>query len=744
MAIDPTTGMEMADPALAVPEMSLSAPDTTDTDGKVVDRKPPEPDEKRRALVTSWIDRVKYAREFHDPAYQRMRADMDFALGLQWSNDRKDDRYMANLTLRVVQQKTAFLYAKNPRAICKRREKILNTVWDGSQAQLQSMQQAATMAAQTGMMGDPMVAQQMPQVMAVAQDAVAVHDAQKNLDAIAKTLELLYDYNIKEQVHPFKQMMKLVVRRAVTTGVGYVKLGFQRTMEKRPEIEARLQDTNQRLATLEQLASDMADGEIDDTSAQAEQLRLLAEDLAKQVEFVSREGLIFDYPSSTAIIPDTKCVHLREFLGAEWVAQEYTLAPGDVQQIYGVDVGSEFRAYRKSHNGASDLAAETQRRMAQREGKSGVADTDMCCIWEVFSKTDGMVYHLCDGYPDFLREPAAPSVYIERFFPWFALVFNECEHEGEIFPPSDVSLVRPMQMEFNRARQGLREHRVAARPKTIVAAGMLSDSDKRKLENHPNNAVLEISGIQPGQDVKTVLQAWQGPGIDPNVYEVEQLYSDIMRVTGVQEANLGGASGGTATESQIAEASRQTSMGSNIDDLDDLLSQLARAGGQILMKEVGEETARKIVGPGAIWPTLTRQDVAEELWLETEAGSTGRPNQAQEISNYNTIAPILMQIPGLDPEFLAREGLKRLDDKLDMTQAFKPMLPSITMMNAMKFPTAPGAGPVPGDPAGAAGAASSGAPGLPGEGGSPPPDQNQMFGGQGMEDPTGGPSGQPF
>lgn len=715
-------------PDMFAPEMSLSAADTTN--GKIMERDTPEVEEARAALVTQWTDKVKAAKAHWEPAFKRMHEDQDFAIGLQWSKDREDKRYQANITLRMVAQKTAFLYAKNPRAVAKRREKISHTVWDGTQAQLAQMQQGLMQTMQTGMAADPAMQGAMMQAAEVFQDADRVHKEAQQLDLIAKTLELLYDYNVSEQLHPFKQMMKMVVRRTITTGVGYVKIGFQRVMDKRPEVEAKIADISQRLATLERLSTDLADGEIDEMSAEAEQLRLTVKSLAEQVEFVVREGLTFDYPASTAIIPAINTVHLREFLGSDWVAQEYALTPDEVKEIYGVDVGSSFTAYSKlsgstrSNNGGTASAAADRLRNSSSESKDG-----RCTVWEIYSRKDGLVYEVCDGYPQFLREPRAPETDIDRFYPWFALAFNECEHEDEIFPPSDVRLMKDMQLEYNRARQGLREHRIAARPKTIVSSGMLDDEDITKLENHPANAVIEINGLQPGQDVKTVLQAFTGPGLDPNLYEINPIYEDVMRTTGVQEANLGGTSSGTATESQIAEASRQTSMGSNIDDLDDLLSQLAHAGGQILLKEVSAETAKKIVGVGAVWPELSRQEIAEDLWLEVEAGSTGRPNQAQEIANVERLMPILLQIPGLDPEQLATEVLRRLDDKMDIKRMFKPMTPSVTMMNAMTQPTLPGAGQQAGQEGGPAGAASSGAPGQPGQAGSAAPDQVQAMGG---------------
>lgn len=716
MAIDPMTGMEMD--TGGVPPMSLNAAPPS-ADGKTVQREAPEVSDARKALVTQWADDVKFAKGHWEKSFKRMREDMDFALGLQWSDKRDDPRYVANITLRMVAQKTAFLYAKNPKAVARRRERLLNTVWDGTQDQINIMMQAAQAVMMSGMPPTPEMMQASQEAMAILKDMKNVQDMSKQLDAIAKTLELLYAYNVSEQTHPFKQMMKMVVRRVITTGIGYVKIGFQRVMDRRPEVEARISDASEKLATLERLSADLADGEFDSYSAEAEQLRLLVKDLSNQVEFVSREGLVFDYPGSTSIIPDTKIIHLREFLGADWVAQEFILSPDQVQEIYGVDVGSNFTAYTKTKNNGGSAMQST---MAGgnpsniRENKKGD-----CLVWEIYSRKDGLVYHVCDGYHEFLREPASPEIYLERFYPWFALAFNECEHEEEIFPPSDVRLMRDQQLEYNRARQGLREHRIAARPMTAVASGMLDENDIKKLQEHPANAVIELNGLQPNQDVKSVLQSFTGPGIDPNLYEVNEVYTDVQRTTGVQEANLGGTANGTATESQIAEASRQTSMGSNIDDLDDLLTQLARAGGQILMKEVSTETVKKIVGPGAVWPELSRQEVAEEIWLEIEAGSTGRPNQAQEIANMERMAPLLFQIPGISPEFMGKELLRRLDDRVNLQNAFKPSNASIVMMNAMKGPMAPGSGMGPGAPAGPAGANT--APRPPGQAGSPPPDQ---------------------
>jgi hypothetical protein len=198
-------------------------------------------------------------------------------------------------------------------------------------------------------------------------------------------------------------------------------------------------------------------------------------------------------------------------------------------------------------------------------------------------------------------------------------------------------------------------------------------------------------------------------------------------------------------------------MGSNIDDIDDMLSGIARTGSQILLQECSVDTAKRVVGEGAVWPEMSKQQIADELWLKIEAGSTGRPNQAQEIANAERLFPLLMQLPGIKPEFLAKELIKRLDDKLDITQAFQSMLPSILAMNGMASrmgagmegpggpmggppgPPVPGAGPAQG-PAGAMNAPQGPPPGAqrpPGQVPGAPPG-NPMPGPPGLHIASGG------
>jgi hypothetical protein len=109
---------------------------------------------------------------------------------------------------------------------------------------------------------------------------------------------------------------------------------------------------------------------------------------------------------------------------------------------------------------------------------------------------------------------------------------------------------------------------------------------------------------------------------------------------------------------------------------------------------------------------LSKAEVARDLFLEIEAGSSGRPNQALELQNFERLAPILMQLPGIKPAFLVKQALKRLDDRVDVDEAIADGLPSVTSMNSGKLPGMPG---MPGDPAaqGPQGSANAPAPPAP-------------------------------
>lgn len=665
----------------------------------------PDPPKSTAELVKDRCQEITGAKEYWRKTFENMRRNARFARGKQWpaleaaegaTAPSEDERYVANITLRHINQRVANIYAKNPKVRAQRRQKLYAKVWDGTpemlaMAQQTIMQEKVTMQAgpaampmpPTGM--DPLTAQA---VLAEAQEA----QSQRRLyDRMGKTLEIVAQYSLDEPTPKFKPQAKQLVRRVLACSVGYVKLGYQRLMQYNGEhLDARIKDATDRMAEIEVQLAGLQDKTIAPESKEAADLAENIKVLQQQKEMVAREGLVFSFPKPWSIIIDPAVSQLKGFVGAEWIAEEYILTPKQVKKIFKKDVGKNYEAHK----------------MSGGKGDKRYKDQKFCAVYYVYDLVALKCFALCMGYPDYLKEPGDPDVALEQFHPYFVLSFNDIEPDAEednVYPPSDVDLLRHMQLEYNRAREGLRIHRQAQRPAHVTNKGVLDDDTKAKFASHIDHEIIETN-LSKQDKIADHLQPKPTLPITPELYETENVFVDTQRVVGDQPADLGGISGATATESQIASRSRASSIESNIDDLDEFLTDVMRSAGQILLLEMRKETVIEIAGPGAAWPDLppTRKDIARELQLEVRAGSSGKPNRQARLTAIEKTAPFLIQTPGVKPRKLAEFMLGEIDEGIEMEDFLDDSLPSIAAMNAMAKPNlAPAPGNDAQGPAGA-------------------------------------------
>lgn len=628
------------------------------------------PDESVKALVEQWTQRIQKAKKHWAKSFKQMKENMDFAaLGGEraWVESGK---YTVPIVSQIINTAVDRIYARNPTTIAERRKRLMYAQWDG---RLDSLQAAMELAS----IGDPMS-------MAMIQEVIAVRQHEQMLDRLGETLALSYQYFVDEQTANFKMQLKAATRRAMTCGVAYVKVGFQRALEPVPEITAQISDTRTKIEAIECILHQLSEGELDEQSAKMAELKTMMFDMQMKEHIVTREGLIFDFPKANEIIVDTACRHLRSFSGARWVSQEYEMVPETIYETYKVDVKDNYRRYRSDGKVYDEVVDE---------GEDCVAR-----VHEVYDKRNQQCFTICEGHNDFLKAPSTPDLKIDRFFPWIPIVFNEVEHDEYLYPPSDVQHAKHGQNEYNRSREALRQHRIANRP-YYVEGGMMEDEEKRKLQTHADHEVITMPSLAAGEKIEDRLQRGPTVNIDPNLYEVEMIWNDMLRGVGVQEATLGSTSGSTATESSIAENNQGTGQSSDVDDLEEALSEIAHAGGQILLTEMTKEKIIEIVGPGAVWPDLpqTREEVSKDIFLKIKTGSSGRPNQAAEAARIERVTPMLIQIPGVNPRPLLEKYARVIE--IDMEELYAEGMPSITALNAMmaKMATGPG-GEATGDP----------------------------------------------
>lgn len=640
----------------------------------------------RKAFIIEWSARIRGAKKFHEDAFKRMRADEELAFYGAYKAWRDAGSYTVPVVGRHISQAVAALYAKDPQVTAKRKPRIKFRAWDGKPESL-------IMALQSP--DDPMSRE-------IIMEYQTIQAEDRRLMKLGKALEILFDYFISEHEPNFKRQMKQLVRRTKTVGLGYIKLGFQRAFEPNPDISQGIADATEQLAGIKRLMEEAKEGDIEPYSAQAEELRQRIKALQSDEMMLVREGPVFDFPRAYEIIVDPACRQIEGFVGAGWIAHERRLTPDRVKEVYGVEVKTGgFTSYKDKES------SETPRDEREAEDQKGA---EKLCVWEVYDKRSGLTFTIADGCMKYLSAPETPRVWIDGFWPVEALVFNDCEYAEQIYPMSDVRALEHPQLEYNRSRQALRIHRIANTPKYLAPKGKLDEEDKSRLANSDPHSVIELNAVETGRPLSELLDSIRHPPVDPALYDTTPVMDDILRSVGTQEAQIGGMAGATATESSIAEGARQAGIASNIDDLDDFLSRIARKMSQIFLRELSPETVAEIVGPGVEWPQASLDEIAKEIYLEVRAGSSGRPNRAAELANLERATPYLLQTPEISPWALARRFSELVD--IDPEELRAEGMPSIVAQNAAagRGPSAGPAGGTERDPGAQGGAGATNAP----------------------------------
>lgn len=635
----------------------------------------PETDQTRQnqALVQEWQKRIMRAKKKWEPDFERMRKNMEFAAGIQWPGQETidTDKYVVHLTMRLINQKIATLYAKDPKVIYERVARRDFAIWDEEPQTIVEAGMQASAMLEAGM-------ELPPELSALFED---IHEGmlwRKHIEAIGDTLEKLWDITIRSQKPEFKEQLKQALGRACICGVAYGRPVLCRAGEYYKKASTTLTDGD--LQARAQVMLNRLDDAPDEQSADHATLRSFSLALGASPEIYQEgERLEFDFAPATSVIVDERCRSLTGFVAARWIAQEYILPVDEVNSIFLTDVKI----------GGKEAATDTNEREATvpdldygaiESDASGLMEKKLVRVWEVFDSTTRTKFFIAQGHKDFLCEPEPPEHHVSGFYPIFALTLNRIEVEPgckvSIFPPSDVQTIKSAQLEYNRSREDLRDQRRANAPAWLYREGVITEEDKAKITAMAPNTGYGVKGVPPDMPLEKVFVARPTMPIDPKMYDTVPLEQDIYMSGGMQQADLGPAQPNTtATGNAIAEQARNQAAQSNVDDLDGFLGGIVQCGGELMLQGFSPETVTRAVGRGAVWPQEPeiRRGIMGEVLLKVEAASSGRPNKAMDVANWRDLAPILMQT-GANPIGMVHETVRRLDDSLDVSK-FYPLLP---------------------------------------------------------------------
>lgn len=660
-------------------------------------------------FVRQWTTRVTAAKGKYRTAFERMRKCSYLARNgedphrlqsvVRDEDNWGSERYITNITGQQVTKRVADLYAKNFRVRWIPRPFLPFAVWDGNP---DTYVQALQFVQQAGMMGpgsvtDPMLAMQVQQANEIVMDVQQGIQMMKMRDKIGQTLETLFRYHIDVHQPTFKRQMKRLVRRICTCGVGYIGIEFRADGKLSHEQNQQIVTMEAQLAELQGAIYEVGKDGVTGDDPRIAEIQAMMEAISGAPS-VRMERLQFCFPRATSIIPDPDTTSIIGWEGTDWIAHEFVDSVRRIHSIYGVDLRntSAVNVGQYADDGNRVQWGGTEMAPLSDDDQPDYVRDKFCRLFYVKQRSTGLEFVLADGYCGYVMKPRRPAIFTSHFFNLVPITFNDDEREvggysefwrgrkrHDLFPVSDVYNMRHPQRDINLAMEARRQHVRAAQPKLIYRQGQMTSKDVEKFALTQGIAILGIEGLNPGEKAVDVMSHLPWPGIDNNLHDIGPHLRAGILATGMQQADVGSASGATATETSIIEAASGSTTKSSIDDFDDALSEVADIAAQILISESSPEFVRRVIGPGAVWPELNRQDLIDQITLQSEAGSSGLPNQAHQAAIVERLAPTLLQMPGIAPIALVKYILSVLDSNLDVDRMVAEGLPSIMAMNRM-------------------------------------------------------------
>lgn len=530
-----------------------------------------------------------------------------------------------------------------------------------------------------------------------------------------------------------KRQGKRTVRSGITNGLGWIKVGTQTATGPDPIVQTKLDDTRQQIKRLEYLMEQASEDQ-DLTQQEADRAKLvdLVSVLESQPDVTVTTGMTYDFERAENIVVLGDINELIDYREAPAIAHRIWYTADKAQEEFGLTAEQVGKATTFDSRQVKDPKADKDEDDEDStSGKAGDAPKKYVAAWEIWSRDEQTIYTMLQGYDCWVRAPYTPDPVGKRFYSFFLLAFHYLD--GEFWPGIDVEDWTDLQDEYCATRSSFATHRRRAIPARIAdASAFKSEADAKKVNEPESNELLLVENPVPGTPIENVVGISKYPPIDAALYDTAPIRNDIMLVSGVQDADRGAVmTAKTATEAEIQESGNTNRLSDRTDSIEDWLQEIAKYTLELALQVFSEEDVKRIAGPDAVWPKMSKDDIYRMLDVEIKAGSTGKPNRLAEQQTWAVLLPQTQQMAlqiaqyrakalqvmttgdattaqmleaiANSLEALLRETYRRADERLDPDE-FIPQMPKLPTPAAQAQPQ-----PQPGENNADQGAAEAGA-----------------------------------
>ncbi|WP_293598189.1 hypothetical protein [Polynucleobacter sp. 35-46-11] len=509
-----------------------------------------------------------------------------------------------------------------------------------------------------------------------------------DIKLFCKTLEKVTNRALEHA--QLKNRAKSTVRAALTCSFGILKVMYQRDPGKDSYIQGRINDAQENLLAIEDLARDLQGDDQHHHDVKKAELEELIKSLQEQTEVQSAEGLVIDRVLTENLLIDPSICEFWDYTDADWICQIIPMKRGQAEALYKKNLANA-KIYQPGQGEPSHKKAKRLASLQMNAGSGSVIDDQQIAVLEIWDRATQRVYTMVEGATEWLREPYSPPRAGERWYPFFLLPYQVVD--GQFVGPSLVDLTERLQDEHNEARDRFNQHRDLCIPGWVASA----DINEKTIKKHSDSRFGEITIIDTeGKPLNQVIIPRGHPKIDPIVYDTSAVRYDWEQVTGLQDAARSTVvRPKTATEANILQRALSGRVFEFKDQIEDWLQEIAQYSAQVLLQELTKEQVERYMGPPSTnatmvngelvmtmektydWPALTKDRIFDMVDLRIRAGTTGAPDGIEDKESWLKVLPMItnlsiqmqnLQARGMDYEHirnLLHETLLRYDDRID-------------------------------------------------------------------------------
>lgn len=303
-----------------------------------------------------------------------------------------------------------------------------------------------------------------------------------------------------------------------------------------------------------------------------------------------------------------------------WIACRYFLPLSEVKKKY---------SNTANINGSYTSLASQRDIEELKIKKKYHEDFKMVKLWEVQDLTDGMIYVVCEEEESkYLRKEECPYEIPGGNYRF--LMFNEVP--DEIFPLSDLSQIKDLNMELNKTRSQLLNHRAKSQRKIFYEESAFANEKAKK--DFLNEDDMVAVAIRDGRLKEGSIQLFDPSMVDANLYNIDiVLRDDINNVSavGYQQRAAESPTEKTATEAHIIDRNANLRNSERLDAVSDFCVDTARGMLKILQEYLTDEVAVKIASKGAErWGKFNKESIKGKFNIRINVGATAKPNTGED------------------------------------------------------------------------------------------------------------------